>query len=66
MKPHFIPLKAIWFDRFARGEKTVEYRRNAGAFTIRTCWPDRPVILSRGYSGEGTVARCRLSSSPVL
>lgn len=50
--PLFIPLKAIWFDAFARGERKEEWRRYGGRWTERTCYRGRRVNLVRGYSGD--------------
>jgi hypothetical protein len=52
MKPLFVPLKARYFDAFARGEKTDELRRYGPRWNERTCVVDRPVILSRGYGRQ--------------
>jgi hypothetical protein len=48
-KPLFIPLKAKFFDAFARGEKTVEYRLRGPRWNAETCAIGRAVVLSRGY-----------------
>lgn len=50
-RPLFIPLRREWFEAFARGSKTREWRRYGGVWTERHCWPGRPVTLSLGYSG---------------
>lgn len=47
--PLFIPLKAEYFDAFARGEKKTEYRQRGARWNAETCWMGRHVILSRGY-----------------
>lgn len=49
-KPLFIPLHAHWFDQFAAGTKTTEYRKFGGRWNANTCYPGRPVLLSNGYS----------------
>lgn len=49
MKPLFVPLKAVYFDRFADGTKKVEYRRYGPRWNEKTCPIGRAVILSRGY-----------------
>jgi hypothetical protein len=47
--PLFIPLKREYFEAFARGEKSVEYRRRGPRWNAETCPIGRPVILSLGY-----------------
>ncbi len=63
MKPLFIPLRGAHYDRFATGEKTVEYRKAGGRWNERTCFVGRPVILSRGYGKQhrlrGTIVNYR-------
>lgn len=49
MKPLFIPLKGEYFDQFASGEKTVEYRPYGPRWNAGTCPIGREVVLSRGY-----------------
>lgn len=49
MKPLFIPLKAEFYDAFARGEKTTEYRLEGPRWNAKTCRVGRPVTLARGY-----------------
>jgi hypothetical protein len=49
IKPLFIPLRADFFDAFARGEKTCEYRRRGPRWNASTCFVGRRVVLSRGY-----------------
>lgn len=51
MKPLFIPLKTKYFDAFADGSKTVEYRRYGRQWTEQHCKIGRAVVLSKGYSG---------------
>lgn len=51
MKPLFIPLRSCYFDAFADGSKTVEWRPYGPRWNDKTVWPGRPVTLSRGYSG---------------
>ncbi len=48
-KPLFIPLKADYFDAFARGEKVTEYRKHGPRWNARTCTLGRRVVLSKGY-----------------
>lgn len=54
MVPLFVPLKTEWFDRFASGEKTVEWRLFGKRWNRETCVTGRAIILSKGY---GKVAR---------
>lgn len=49
MKPLFIPLKGKYFDAFACGTKTTEYRVYGPRWNERTCPVGRDVVLSRGY-----------------
>ena len=49
LKPLFIPLKAEYFDAFANGSKTREYRLYGPRWNERTCQVGRRVVLSRGY-----------------
>ena len=69
-RPMFIPLKREWYEAFARGEKTVEYRLPKGAFAPHHCAPGRPVVLSLGWSGNGRlnariVAYALVDATPV-
>lgn len=57
MKPLFIALRREWFDAFARGEKTAEWRRYGRQWNEAQCPPGRPVILSLGYSGARLTGR---------
>jgi len=52
MKSLFVPLKTKYFDEFAAGVKSIEYRRYGRQWTEKTCTPGRSVILSHGYSGS--------------
>ena len=49
MKPLFIPLKGEYYDAFADGSKTWEYRPYGPRWNERTCSMGREVVLSRGY-----------------
>lgn len=51
MAPLFIPLRGVWFDAFARHEKTKEWRRYGPRWNEKVCVIGRAVVLSRGYSG---------------
>jgi hypothetical protein len=50
-KPLFIPLRRQWFDAFADGSKTEEWRRYGARWNEGTCALGRAVTLSCGYSG---------------
>lgn len=47
--PLFIPLKTCYFEQFANGTKTVEYRRYGRGWNHDTCRVGRPVVISKGY-----------------
>jgi hypothetical protein len=51
-KPLFIPLRAEYFDAFARGEKDTEYRLRGPRWNADTCAIGRRVVLSRGYGTQ--------------
>lgn len=48
-KALFVPLCGAWFDAFAAGTKTEEWRRYGARWNERTCRIDRVVTLARGY-----------------
>lgn len=56
MKPLFIPLKTAYFEAFADGTKTVEYRAYGPRWNERICVPGRPATISHGYSGNRITA----------
>lgn len=64
----FIPLKAQYYDAFAEGRKTDEFRLYGPRWNERTCHLGRPVTLSRGYGKKnrlyGHVAGFRASIAP--
>jgi hypothetical protein len=71
IKPLFIPLLRVWFELFQSGEKTEEWRRYGGCWNERTCWLDRPVTLSLGYtrmrlSGRITGFRRAMATGPAI
>lgn len=49
MKPLFVPLRRRYYEAFAAGEKTVEYRPHGPRWNAATCVPGRRVTLSLGY-----------------
>lgn len=51
-KPLFIPLAAQWFDAFATGSKTREYRLIGARWNEKTCRIGRAATLSRGYGKQ--------------
>lgn len=62
MTPLFIPLKTEYFNAFADGSKTTEYRRYGPRWHEGTITPGRLVTLSKGYSGarlKGRVVKMR-------
>ena len=52
MKPLFIPLRKQWFEAFASGAKTTEFREYGPRWNERTCVVGRKVTLSCGYNGR--------------
>lgn len=56
MKPLFIPLKTEFFEAFALGEKTVEYRKHGPRWNAETCAIGREVVIRKGY---GKIDRIR-------
>lgn len=51
-KALFIPLKAVYFEQFLLGEKTIEYRKYGPRWNEHTCFAGRKVLLSRGYGKQ--------------
>lgn len=68
-KPLFIPLKTAYFEAFAKGEKTVEYRPYGPRWNECTCPVGRKVTLSHGYGKArrltGTVIAFERSAAPT-
>lgn len=68
----FIPLKKKYFEQFATGEKTEEFRLYGKRWNERVCVPGRDVVLSCGYSGarlDGTISAFnvrRAADVPVM
>jgi hypothetical protein len=48
-KPLFIPLKTKYYEQFVAGVKQHEYRPDGKRWNDKTCYPKRPVVLSKGY-----------------
>jgi hypothetical protein len=59
--PLFIPLMARFYDAFANGRKTTEYRLYGPRWNRVTCFPGRRVRLSYGYG----LSRPRLTGAVV-
>jgi hypothetical protein len=49
MKPFPLFVRRVYFEQFARGEKTIEYRRHRGRFAGRTFWPGREISIRYRY-----------------
>jgi hypothetical protein len=45
-----IVVKRRFYDQFASGEKTIEYRRHRPPFTIRVFYPERRVRIAYTYN----------------
>jgi len=52
MKPLFIPLKREYYEAFANGSKTHEYRLYGKRWNEKTCYYGRDVVLSLGYGKQ--------------
>jgi hypothetical protein len=50
-RPLFVPLRREWFNAFADGTKTVEWRKYGPRWNERTVRVGRRVILALGYQG---------------
>jgi hypothetical protein len=48
-KPALLIIKRSYWDQFADGTKTIEYRRHRRMFTTRTFWPGRSVRIVYQY-----------------
>lgn len=48
-KPLFIPLYTQWYEEFANGTKTVEFRNYGPRWNEKTCRIGRKVTISKGY-----------------
>lgn len=64
MKPLFVPLKSKYFDAFADGTKSFEYRAHGPRWNSATVRIGRRVTLSRGYGKQarlhGTISKIEL------
>lgn len=52
----FIPLMGQYFDAFADGTKTIEWRAHGPRWSTANCVAGRRVELRRGYSGASLSA----------
>ena len=64
-KPLFIPLRTHWFNEFALGNKTHEYRLYGSRWNEKTCRVGRKAILSRGYGKQERLERTVVSAKIV-
>lgn len=68
MNPLFIPLRGEYYDAFAAGTKTEEFRRAGRGWNATTCAIGRSVTLSRGYgkahSQIGVITGFRIIADP--
>lgn len=69
ISPLFIPLKTAYFQAFASGQKTIEYRPYGPRWNERTCTVGRKVTLSHGYGSanrlSGTITAFERSAEPT-
>ena len=49
VKPALIVVRRVYFERFASGAKTIEYRRHRPPFTARVFYPGRVVRIAYNY-----------------
>lgn len=56
MSALFIPLKSQYFDAFAEGRKTDEFRLYGKRWNERTCHVGRAVTLSKGYGKKNRLS----------
>ena len=49
VKPALIVVRRVYFERFASGAKTIEYRRHRPPFTARVFYPGRLVRIAYNY-----------------
>jgi hypothetical protein len=64
-KPLFIPLKAEYYEQFANGTKTTEYRAHGKRWNPETCYIGRDVVLSYGY-GKARRMQARIVAAEIL
>jgi hypothetical protein len=51
-KPLFLPLKSEHYEAFLAGKKNTEYRLHGPRWNSKTCFPERQIVLSRGYGKQ--------------
>ncbi len=51
-RPGLLIVRRIYFEQFAAGTKTIEYRRHRGQFTVRNFWVGRQVRIAFRYDFE--------------
>lgn len=56
-RPLHIVLRGIYFDAFANGTKTEEWRLLGRHWTLERCRPGRAVVFSRGYTRNRLTGR---------
>ena len=49
-RPGLLIVRQIYFEQFAAGTKTIEYRRHRGQFTVRNFWVGRRIRVAYNYS----------------
>jgi hypothetical protein len=64
IKPLHVVLKARWFDAFAEGRKTTEWRRHGRIYNHRVVTLGRPLVLRRGYTS--TILRGHVTGARVV
>lgn len=57
MKPAFIPLKGVYFDKIKAGLKDCEYRKHGGRWAPKNFPLGHPCTLSRGYGKQDRIIR---------
>lgn len=64
-KPYPLVVKRVFFDQFAAGTKTIEYRRHRGRFTERIFWLGRAISIRCGYDGKSPRLAARVTRFQV-
>lgn len=49
-RPGLLIVRRVYFEQFATGTKSIEYRRHRGAFTVRNFWVGRRIRVAYSYS----------------
>jgi hypothetical protein len=50
VRPPLIVVKRVYFDQYAAGTKTIEYRRHRPPFTARVFYPGRVVRIAFNFN----------------